>query len=125
MNQAPFVFAGIRIDVAVAKVAVVVGVFEVFNPCGETAILGVEELDGALVLLAASDQELLFVSFALEGDARHLEVEHDRDGGGEDEDEEEGEALFGGAGFSLQRGLQSPQRGVATWEAEAEASVGG
>ena len=108
MDQAPFVLARVGVEIAPPQIAVIVSVFQVLHAAREAAIVLVKKLDGALVLFASIDEELLFITFALEGDARHLRVEHQGDRGGENEDEEEGEAAFGGTDRCLLNAAHAP-----------------
>src|SRR5207249_2630208 len=79
--QAPLALAGHRIDVPLAEEADLIRALElldggrIFFPFPDV------ELNGAAVLLAALDQQLLFVALGLEGYARQLEIQADRDDG--------------------------------------------
>lgn len=70
VNDAPLVFAGVRIDVAAAQKSFL-ALLQVFDAGRKLPVVGdVIELNGADVLLAAVDQELLFFALGFEGYAR-------------------------------------------------------
>ena len=52
------------------------------------------KLNGASVLLAAVDQELLFFPLAFKGHARQLLIQHQRDDGGHQEHHQQGIAAL-------------------------------
>ena len=104
VNDSPFLFAGERVDVLMAQEAEVLRVVQRVE-VGRVAIeLANEEIDGAGVLFAAIDEQLLFVALGFEGHARQRHVEHDGDGRRHGVDEKKGEAGAGvrfHAGFSV------------------------
>lgn len=82
MDQTPFILSGERIDVAPAEESLVVGIFQVLHARRVSLVHLHIQVDSALVLLAAIDQELFFIALAFKRHARHLLVEHQPDGGG-------------------------------------------
>src|SRR5262249_53183192 len=69
--------AGKRIFVAPPQKADVARSLQVVQALRISAVLPVEELDGALILVAAIDQQLLALPLRLEGDARHFQIQPD------------------------------------------------
>ncbi len=65
--------------------------FQVVQVLRVGAVLAVEKLDGALVLFAAVDEQLLALALRFEGDSRHLHVQRDGDGRAQYEDQEQRE----------------------------------
>jgi hypothetical protein len=101
VNQAPFFFSRHRVEVALAQKSNIVGVFEFFDGGWITAHFAHENLDGALVLFAAFDQQLFLGALGLEGYARNFVVERDGNHGRHEEDQQHGIAgLAGGVGLS-------------------------
>jgi hypothetical protein len=88
VNQPPFVLAGHRIFVAAAQKPYVARSLQVVQILRISAVLAVEELNGALILAAAVYQHLLFLALRFESDARNFHVQADRDGGRHHEHEE-------------------------------------
>ena len=81
MNQPPFVLAGHRIFVAAAQEPYVARSLQVVQVLRISAVLAVEELNGALILATAVDQHLLFLTLGFKSHSRHFHVQADRDGG--------------------------------------------
>jgi hypothetical protein len=93
VDESPLVLAGERVFVTAPEIADVLESLEFFDGLGVLLVLANEDLDGALVLLAAGNEEGFFFPLGLEQDARGLEVEHHGGGGAEGEDEKQcGEA---------------------------------
>ena len=92
VDEAPLLFSGHRVFVAVTEEALILEALEFLDFAGVALGFGDEELDGAFVLLAAIDEGLFLVALRLHGEAGKLHVKGDGDDGGHQEDEEEGEA---------------------------------
>ena len=96
VNEAPFIFTRHGIDVALAEKPEIVEAFQFFDGGGITADLAHKELNGALVLFAALDQQLLPVALGFEGHARQFVVQRDGNDGGHQEDQQHGVAGLAG-----------------------------
>lgn len=95
MHQPPLVLAGERIDVAPAQVALAVGVFQRIQVLRIAVVVAHVQLNRALVLLAAVNQELLAFALGLKCHARHLPVQHQRDDRRHQKDHQQGVAALG------------------------------
>jgi len=85
VNDSPLVLAGVRIDIAAAQ-KTLLAFLQIVDAGGPLPVVGqVIQLNGARVLLAAIDQELLFFPLAFERYARQLLIQHQRDDGGHQE----------------------------------------
>src|SRR5215469_14255838 len=96
VDQAPFVFAGQRVDVTMAQKSTVVIVLQFLDTGRPTRVLirAQKQPNGALVLLAALHQHLLFLALRLKCETRNLHIEIDGDNGGHQEHEEQCESPF-------------------------------
>jgi hypothetical protein len=90
VNQTPLVLAGQRIAVAAAKEADLVGFLEILHRSRVFLQLPDVELDAALILFAAVDEELLALALRLKHHPRRLAIEEDGHGGRHREDEQHG-----------------------------------
>src|SRR5438034_9903957 len=106
VDKAPLGFTGHWIHVAAAQEAHVVGALELLD--GGRILFEFPEvkLDGALILLAALDQQLFFVTLGLERDAGQCNVKRQRYGSSHGEDQKQRKTGF--------RRASPPRSGVPT-----------
>ena len=86
MDEAPVVFTGHRIEVALAQKAHVVALHQLVDVVGVAAHLGVEELNGPRILLSAMDGFFFFISldggcdlWSRDGQGQQNQQNHDED----------------------------------------------
>src|SRR5690242_11806729 len=117
MDEPPFVFPGERIGIAAPQETDVVGVFQLLDRSWIGLKFPEIELDGALILLAALDEQLFAVALGLEGNAGQLHIEHECYGRGHGEKQQENVTLFAGVDSASARpgtGAISSHSGIRT-----------
>ena len=88
VNQAPFLFARHRVQVAPAQEADLVGVLQILHLYGELLEFAHVKLNCARILFAALDEHFLAIALRLKSNARQFHIQHQRDGRGHHVDQE-------------------------------------
>ena len=94
MDDPPLFLAGHRVDEVLAEIADVVGVIQVLHLGRIAAVLPDEQADGALILLAALDEQFFPVARGFKSHTRQLHQHHDGDAGREHKHEQQDESRF-------------------------------